>query len=661
MIKKFNRKVHLDFHTSPLLEVGKEFDEENFKRCLKVGNVESVALFAKCHHGYCYYPTKVGEMHPKLTFDLLGKEIRAAHEVGVKTIIYIPIGWSEKDALEHPEWSAYEFGKNRRKAAWFDYDKTYAVAKSEDKRPGNLWLNLCVGTGYLDHLKALTKEICERYYPVDGIFYDICFGLSACDCPSCVKGMKEKDIDYTDKKAAQKYYKGVLLNMLTELTGIIEKQNPSSSVFFNGVSETGFEGVDYSDYHPFMTHYEMEELPTCAGDYDKLQIKSKYFERYGKPLFGMTGKFHHGWGEFGGFKRKESLKYEVANCLSLGMGCIIGDQLRPDGKMEEATYKNIGYAFDYMERVEDYCINTEPYCDFAVVLSEDADVNTGMTALLLEKHIDFDVVYEDSDMSKYSCVLVPEYAELSNKIVEKIKTYIRCGSNTLIVGDAAKFGLTDGLVYVGKSDYDNDYIQFIDGKDFFIDAPMLCNNSSFIVKAEDYKTIAEIKEPYFNRTYGHFCGHFNTPNRPESATYPAMAIKDNVLYISNPVFKEYKEYGEYYVKEYVSNGLLRLYRDGVVKVTGLPSCGRVRVRRRDKEFYAVHLLYAPVLKRGDAFVLEDMPDIYNVRVSVRIEEKIKGVRLMPQNEKLDYSVKDGRCEFVVEKFSCHQLVLVEIE
>ena len=176
----------------------------------------------------------------------------------------------------------------------------------------------------------------------------------------------------------------------------------------------------------------------------------------------------------------------------------------------------------------------------------------------------------------------------------------------MIVGDGARFGLTDGLVYVGKSDYDNDYIQFIDGKDFFIDAPMLCNNSSFIVKAEDYKTIAEIKEPYFNRTYGHFCGHFNTPNRPESATYPAMAIKDNVLYISNPVFKEYKEYGEYYVKEYVANGLLRLYRDWVVKVTGLPSCGRVRVRRRDKEFYAVHLLYAPVLKRGDAFVLEDI-------------------------------------------------------
>ena len=65
--------------------------------------------------------------------------------------------------------------------------------------------------------------------------------------------------------------------MLKELTSTIKKHNSNSSIFFNGVSETELDGVDFSDYHPYMTHYEMEELPTCVGDYDKLQIKSKYF------------------------------------------------------------------------------------------------------------------------------------------------------------------------------------------------------------------------------------------------------------------------------------------------------------------------------------------------------------------------------------------------
>lgn len=661
MINKFNRKVHLDFHTSPLLEVGKEFDEENFKHCIKMGDIESIAVFAKCHHGYCYYPTKVGKMHPKLDFDLLGKQIKAAHDVGAKAIIYITIGWSEKDALEHPEWRAYDFGTDDPKACWLGYNNTYAQAKPNDVRPGNLWLNLCVGTEYLNHLKALTEEICERYHPVDGIFYDICFSVSACTCPTCVKVMAEKGIDYTDKNLAKKYYKNVLLKMLKELTSIIKNHNIESSIFFNGVSETELDGVDFSDYHTFMTHYEMEELPTCVGDYDKLQIKSKYFEKYDKPLFGMTAKFHHGWGEFGGFKRKESLKYEVANCLSLGMGCVIGDHLRPDGKMEETTYENIGFAFNYMESIEDYCIETKPYCDFAVVLSRDALVNAGMTAVLLENHIDFDVIDQNSVMSKYSCVVVPEGANPTEKVIFKLKEYIFNGGKIVIVGDSAKLGLTEDLQYEGKSKCDVDYIQFVVGEDFFINAPMLCNNSSHIVKANGYKTIAEIKEPYFNRIYKNFCGHFNTPNKSESAIYPAMAIKENIIYLSNPVFKEYNAFGEYYIREYINNAISRLYSDRLVKIKGLPSCGRIRVRKRENEHYAVHLLYAPVLKRGDAFVIEDMPDIYNTCLSIRVPEQVKEVVLVPQNRKLEYLIKDGNCQFMIDKFSCHQLILIKIE
>lgn len=59
------RLVHLDFHTSPEIEgIGARFSKENFQAALKKGHVESITVFAKCHHGLCYYPTKVGRMHP---------------------------------------------------------------------------------------------------------------------------------------------------------------------------------------------------------------------------------------------------------------------------------------------------------------------------------------------------------------------------------------------------------------------------------------------------------------------------------------------------------------------------------------------------------------------------------------------------------------------
>ena len=59
------RQIHLDFHTSPLIEgVGEDFDSEEFVKTLKEAYVNSITIFAKCHHGMSYYPTKVGKVHP---------------------------------------------------------------------------------------------------------------------------------------------------------------------------------------------------------------------------------------------------------------------------------------------------------------------------------------------------------------------------------------------------------------------------------------------------------------------------------------------------------------------------------------------------------------------------------------------------------------------
>jgi hypothetical protein len=51
------RQVHLDFHTSELIEnIGSDFSKEQFQSALKKGHVNSITVFAKCHHGMFYYP-----------------------------------------------------------------------------------------------------------------------------------------------------------------------------------------------------------------------------------------------------------------------------------------------------------------------------------------------------------------------------------------------------------------------------------------------------------------------------------------------------------------------------------------------------------------------------------------------------------------------------
>ena len=99
------RQVHLDFHTSEFIPgVGERFNKQQWQDALRTGHVNHINIFAKCHHSWSYYPTKIGITHPNLKFDLLGAEIAACHEIGVNCPIYYTVGWSAHDAEVHPEW-----------------------------------------------------------------------------------------------------------------------------------------------------------------------------------------------------------------------------------------------------------------------------------------------------------------------------------------------------------------------------------------------------------------------------------------------------------------------------------------------------------------------------------------------------------------------------
>src|SRR5688572_32170472 len=99
------RQVHLDFHTSPHIpEVGANFEPEAFVKTLKLGHVSSDLVFAKCHHGYSYYPTEVGTPHPHLKRDLLGEMIEAGHRAGLRVPVYTTVVWDELAWATHPEW-----------------------------------------------------------------------------------------------------------------------------------------------------------------------------------------------------------------------------------------------------------------------------------------------------------------------------------------------------------------------------------------------------------------------------------------------------------------------------------------------------------------------------------------------------------------------------
>ena len=175
------RQVHLDFHTSPAIpEVGEAFDKAEFQSALRAGHVDSITVFSKCHHGYSYHPTKVNEIHPGLGYDLLGAQLQACAEIGVRAPVYISAGFDEKYAVKHPE---------------------HLVRSAPDQgigfdAPG--YHLICFNTPYLGLLSAQVREVLEVYHPVE-IFLDIC-SIRECRCAYCVESMKRKGYDPDDPR-----------------------------------------------------------------------------------------------------------------------------------------------------------------------------------------------------------------------------------------------------------------------------------------------------------------------------------------------------------------------------------------------------------------------------------------------------------------------------
>lgn len=368
------RQVHLDFHTSQWIpEVGTRFDKTQFQQALKLGHVNWINLFAKCHHSWSYYPTTVGRQHPNLKIDLLGQQIEACHEIGVRCPFYFTVGWSATNAQEHPQWCVRNKDGSIASINWDE------KATPGDRRPVVSWRFLCPGGAYRDLILRQSEELCRRY-PVDGFWYDITHG-PVCYCERCREGMAAKGIDFADDAAVSDFNARKWKSFYRAARQLVAKYHPQATVFFNNT--TGLT-ADNLERHMFAdnTQQELEDLPTTWGGYDKLALRAKYFHNFDQRIVAMSGKFHTMWGEFGGFKHPDAIRYEAAAMIAHGVACNFGDQLHPCGEMDLETYRNIGHAYTYVEQIEAFGIGGKPASRLGVWLSGTPADDEGVSSML---------------------------------------------------------------------------------------------------------------------------------------------------------------------------------------------------------------------------------------------------------------------------------------
>ena len=642
------RQVHLDFHTSELIDnIGGDFNKKEFIDTLKEGHVDSITVFAKCHHGWSYYPSKVNAPHPNLKIDLLGQQLEALKEAGIRAPVYISVGFDEKAVWQHPEWL------NRP-----------APDRSQDLMNGVHFHTLCVNTPYLDEVCRQIEEVMQMYNP-DELFFDIC-DERICYCPTCIKGMQAEGLDPFKEEDAKKYAKKVYAKYCKRIEDTIRKYSKTTAIFHNA----GNIPMGREDFYGWDSHLELESLPTGGWGYDHFPMSAAYCRTTGREYMGMTGKFHTTWGEFGGFKHPNALRYETALSVALGAKCSIGDQLHPSGKLNRSTYRLIGAAYKEIEEKEAWCRDVEAVSDVAILSAASTQVEVprthlsdiGASRILLEGNYLFDIIDKKADFEKYKLLVLPDCVIADKEISEKLGAFVKNGGKLLVSGESCRDAVP-GIKINGAKEFTPSYMRPVDETKFTNGkTEYVMYNDAFEFEAdESFKPVAEYVRPYFNRAWNHYTSHQHAPDVP-GAGETGVVISENIGYISWKIFNDYARYGELHCRELVINMLEELIgKEKTLTVKGLPIKGVVTLQEQKNENRIInHILFTHTSVRGKGVeFIDDIIPVYGINVEIKLDKAPKSVKFVPAGNEIDYKFENGVLKYRIDKLEMHAMVEIQ--
>jgi len=669
------RQVHLDFHTSEHIpDVGLHFDREQFVGALKKAHVNSVTVFARGHHGWCYYPSSVGAPHPNLKRpDLLGEMVEACRQADINVPVYITVQWDERTAREHPEW--------RVMSAENASARSTAQNASAMNQLSATWHPLCLNhEGYVDYVARITEEVMDRYEP-DGLFMDILVAWE-CVCPACLASMQRDGRDPEKREDRLANDRDVIMRYYRRLSEAVWSRDPDMRLFHN----SGHIYKGERDRYRWFTHLEIESLPTGAWGYDHFPISARYAATLKMEYLGMTGRFHTSWGEFGGYKRPVALEYECAAMAANGARCSVGDQLHPSGVMDGATYALIRPAYERIERLEPYLAGAAPVSEIAVLSAEAHGAGSGKVGrrgsrsddgaarMLLELQRMFDVIDLEADFSAYRLLILPDTITLDEALSGKVRAFLANGGALILSGasglnpELTGFALDLKATYHGESPFRPDYVEVapVSSEEStwpdpdLVRSPFVVYERARAVKSAGAQVLAFSRAPYFNRSWEHFCSHQHTPYVLErNRQYDAVIREGAIVYFSHPLFRAYHASGQPLLKYLFRGALDLLLPDPQVRVR-MPSAGRITLMRQAEQGrLLLHLLYAQTQLRGAGIeIIEDAAPLFGVPCELRAGA-VARVFSGYTGEEVDYELDDGVVRFTVPKVDLHELIVVE--
>lgn len=661
------RQVHLDFHTSPdCPDVGVDFDGDTFARTLQEAHVDAINIFAKCHHGYSYYPTKVGTVHPGLKIDLLGGQIEALHRAGIVCPVYVSILWDELAGAQHPDWVIV--------------NKDGTVASRPPLSNAWGWTTLDVSSGYLDYLLAQVEEL-AHLYEVDGFWFDICFPRPNYS-PWGQAQMRAAGVPLDDDNAVWEFARLKQRRFFERMTAHVQQLVPDATIFYNGTIERDMRRIADCE-----THFEVESLPTSGSwGYLHYPVMARQARTYGKPMIGMTGRFHKSWGDFGGLKTVDQMRYECAINLAAGGRVCIGDQLHPRGVLDPAVYRLIGAAYAEVAALEPWLLDATPSAEAAVLaigpLEETLDgIGTqspdseGAIQMFIELGVQCDLVDAEAALDSYRLVVLPDGAEVGAELQGKLDRFVAGGGALIFSGTAGldpatgSFRLAASPVrYLGVAPTQPAYLRATGiqapGTELSADYDYVFYDPAHVVEPlNGAMTYGSIGRAYFTRTWEHFMGHQHAPfDRTLDA--PLAVRKGKVLYLAAPLLAGYKRQDYWAYRAMLSGLLADLLPDRLIYPQG-PGWVEFTLQRQAAAAghglrQVVHVAaYQPRRSLQPIAHVDQGWPVAGLGFRVHAEGEPQQVSLAPGGTALAFTVEDGYVKVDLPPLHTNAVVAIE--
>ena len=606
------RQVHLDFHTSPHIpDLLSEWDASALANTMKEAHVNSVTLFAKGHHGMSYYPTKLGHPHPALgDVDLLGETIEALRQRDIHTPIYYTVGWEERLAYARPEWRQVKR----------DGEYARATAAAGEVSPDKWWFMSFLHPDYQAYMTEEVEEIMAAY-PVEGVFFDICFYHPEAGFSDAVRKVRRKHGLGAYTPETQLRFRQLAKELFAaKMTPLVQAQHPQARCFYNSAhhfsvaSETTLRAMN-----AYQQHWEIESLPSGSWGYYHFPRFARYVSTFDMPWLGMTGRFQRMWGDFGGIKPQAALEFECFRTQAHGGANSVGDQLPPRGKLDSAAYELIGKVYEQVKAAEPFYEDSQPLFDIGILLASHPSLEQrpsslseeGAVLMTEEAHYHPAVLDDASDLSSYKAILLPDTTIITSELYDKLRAYYEAGGNLILSYQSGRDAAGDWqldflpLTFHGANDMHPTYWRCTD--EFWsgqAQSDRVFYEAGLNVSSNNAETIVERVLPYFKRTDEHFMSHFQAPPVAAASDYPAVLLGERFAYFADPVFRAYRYYGATFYRDVLERVLERLVGPPLLG-EGLARTILSLPRRRGDDLIVTLLHYVPLRKAIEGDVLEE--------------------------------------------------------